>query len=236
LPWEAGFWHPPLKHKESLGGGSCKPPSVAIRVAVARSLVDITSRIFSDARSETWKEAIWFQPDTLTEALANDAIINVPFFYALNHRNYLYRRVGRPRFRNYQLVEPLRARPGADSASSEIMKREPETVEAERPQSARLNLAENEMHHLVEDLQVGLVHASDRPDIEAHILMFLDHANGPTTAGIASEMGISPEAASVHLAELEDANRIWSQPSHGAEVTWHIALEGQHFIAQRGLR
>jgi hypothetical protein len=35
---------------------------------------------------------------------------------------------------------------------------------------------------------------------------------------------------------LEDANRIWSQPSHGEEVTWHIALEGLHFIEQRGLR
>jgi predicted ArsR family transcriptional regulator len=80
------------------------------------------------------------------------------------------------------------------------------------------------------------VHASDRPEIEAHVLMFLDHASGPTTGGIAAEMGISPEAAIVHLEALEEANRIWSQPSHGAEVTWHIALEGQHFIEQRGLR
>jgi DNA-binding MarR family transcriptional regulator len=117
------------------------------------------------------------------------------------------------------------------------MKRESQLIEMERlPQPKRLNLAENEMHHLVENLQEGLVHASDRPEIEARILFFLDHASGPTTAGIAAEMGISPEAAAVHLEALEVANRIWSQPSHGAEVTWHIALEGQHFMARRGLR
>jgi DNA-binding MarR family transcriptional regulator len=104
------------------------------------------------------------------------------------------------------------------------------------PQPKRLYLAEHEMHHLFEELEVGLTHASDRPEIEARILKFLDHASGPTTAGIAAEMGISPKAAAVHLEALEEANRIWSQPSHGAEITWHISLEGQHFIEQRGLR
>jgi hypothetical protein len=94
----------------------------------------------------------------------------------------------------------------------------------------------HEMQLLVEDLQEGLVHASDRPEVEARILKFLDHASGPTTAGIAAEMGISPRAAAVHLEALEEANRVWSQPSHGAEFAWHIALEGQHFMEQRGLR
>jgi len=116
------------------------------------------------------------------------------------------------------------------------MKWESHNIVLERlPQPRRLYLAEREMHHMVEELQEGLVHASDRPEIEAHILTFLAHANGPTTTGVATEMRISPEAAAVHLEALQDANRIWSQPSHGAEVTWHIALEGLHFIAQRGL-
>jgi hypothetical protein len=90
-----------------------------------------------------------------------------------------------------------------------------------------------EMDQFVEQLQEGLVHASDRPEIEGKILVFLSHSNGPTTAGIAAEMRISPKAAAVHLAELENADRVWSQPSHGSQVTWHIALEGQHYLAQR---
>ena len=117
------------------------------------------------------------------------------------------------------------------------MKRESQFAEMDRlPQPRHLYLAEHEMHLLVEELQEGLVHAFDRPEIEGRILKFLDVGSGPTTAGIAAEMGISPRAAAVHMEALEEANRIWSQPSHGADVAWHIALEGQHFIEQRGLR
>ena len=78
------------------------------------------------------------------------------------------------------------------------------------------------------------MHASDRPEIEGMILAFLNHSNGPTTAGVAAEMRISPEAAAVHLEELESANRVWSQPSHGSAVTWHISLEGHHYL-RRGV-
>ena len=99
----------------------------------------------------------------------------------------------------------------------------------------RLNLAENEMHHLIERLADGLGHAMDRPSIEIRILSFLGHSNGPSTAGIAAEMGISPRAAEVHLSELEHANRVWNQPCHGATATWHISHEGRHYIKQRGL-
>jgi len=79
------------------------------------------------------------------------------------------------------------------------------------------------------------VHAFDRPEIEGRILAFLNHSNGPTTAGVAAEMRIRPQAAAVHLSELENANRVWSQPSHGSAVTWHISLEGQHYLGQRAL-
>jgi hypothetical protein len=154
--------------------------------------------------------------------------------YALDHRSPLHLHIGaRRHFRNRRFIEPPRPGPGADF----IMRRDSlVAVMDPLPQPRHLNLAEHEMHLLVEDLQAGLVRASDRPEIEARILMFLDHASGPTTAGIAAEMGIGPRAAAVHLEALEDANRIWSQPSHGAEVTWHISLDGQHFIEQRGLR
>lgn len=115
------------------------------------------------------------------------------------------------------------------------MRRE-RSIDASRPaRGQRLNLAEHEMHHVVEQLEAGLVHASDRPEIEVRILRFLDRANGPTTAGIAAEMRIRPEAAAIHLAELENADRAWRQPSHGADDAWHISLEGQHFLEQRGL-
>ncbi len=77
--------------------------------------------------------------------------------------------------------------------------------------------------------------ASERPEIEGRILAFLNRSNGPTTAGVAAEMRISPEAAKVHLAELRNANRVWSQPSHGSAVTWHISLEGQHYLGERSL-
>jgi hypothetical protein len=92
------------------------------------------------------------------------------------------------------------------------------------------------MDRLVERLQDGLVHASDRPEIEGRILAFLNRSNGPTTAGVAAEMRISPKAAAVHLSELQNANRVWSQPSHGSAVTWHISLEGQHYLGQRGFQ
>ena len=116
------------------------------------------------------------------------------------------------------------------------MKQRRQTEDEERlPQPEHLDLAEKEMHHLVEKLEDRLLHCSDRPEIEGKILAFLNHSNGPTTEGIAAEMQISPEAAIVHLEELENANRIWSQPSHGAEVGWYISLEGQHYIQQRGM-
>jgi hypothetical protein len=92
-----------------------------------------------------------------------------------------------------------------------------------------------DMDHLVDCLREGLVRASERPEIEGRILAFLNRSNGPTTAGVAAEMRISPEAAKVHLAELRNANRVWSQPSHGSAVTWHISLEGQHYLGERSL-
>jgi hypothetical protein len=90
----------------------------------------------------------------------------------------------------------------------------------------------DEMDNFVEQLQEGLAHASERPEIEGRILALLDRSNGPTTAGVAAEMRISSAAAEVHLSELLNANRVWSQPSHGSAVTWHTSLEGQHYLNQ----
>ena len=92
-----------------------------------------------------------------------------------------------------------------------------------------------DMDQLVDCLREGLVRATERPEIEGRILACLNRSNGPTTAGVAAEMRISPEAAKVHLAELRNANRVWSQPSHGSAVTWHISLEGQHYLGERAL-
>lgn len=80
------------------------------------------------------------------------------------------------------------------------------------------------------------MHHCDRPKIEMQILAFIHQALGPSTEGIAVAMGISNEAAAVHLRALSEANRIWGQPVHGNETAWYISNEGRHFLASKGLR
>lgn len=82
-------------------------------------------------------------------------------------------------------------------------------------------------------MEERILHHSDRPEIELRILTFLTHALGPSTEGIAREMGISSEAAAVHLQELSEADRIWSQPGPGGESSWHLSQAGRHFLAER---
>jgi hypothetical protein len=96
----------------------------------------------------------------------------------------------------------------------------------------QLNLAEQELHALVEQIGEGILQRSNRPEIELRILAFLTHATGASTEGIANEMGISVDAAAVHLGLLEEANRIWGQPAHGNEKAWHISQEGRHFFEE----
>lgn len=86
------------------------------------------------------------------------------------------------------------------------------------------------MHALVENIGEGVLHRSDRPEIELRILAFLTRATGASTEGVANEMGISADAAAVHLGLLEAANRIWGQPAHGNEKAWHVSQEGRHFL------
>jgi len=97
-----------------------------------------------------------------------------------------------------------------------------------------LRQAEQELHSVAEQIAERISHHSDRPEIELRILKFLTHAFGPSTEGIATEMGISPEAIVVHLEALHEANRIWGQVLHGEQKSWHISQEGRHFLAQRG--
>ena len=63
-----------------------------------------------------------------------------------------------------------------------------------------------------------ILHHSDRPEIELRILSFLTHALGPSTEGVAREMGISSDAAAVHLQALVEADRVWSQSGPGART------------------
>lgn len=87
------------------------------------------------------------------------------------------------------------------------------------------------MHRIVEELEERIFHHSDRPEIEMRILHFLAHALSPTTAGIANEMRIGAEAATVHLHALWRAKRIWAQPATGNEMAWNISEEGRRFLA-----
>jgi len=94
----------------------------------------------------------------------------------------------------------------------------------------RSELDEHKFEAAVEEVGHNILHHSDRPVIETRILAFLAQAVGPTTDGIAREMGIPSHAAVVHLQALGEANRIWGQVVHGFGVEWHISLEGRHFL------
>ena len=98
----------------------------------------------------------------------------------------------------------------------------------------RLNSIEGEFSAVMENVAGGLLHHCDRPEIEVRILAFLSHAMGPTTGGIARQMGISREAAEIHLRALSSDNRIWGQPIHSTDCEWHIAQGGRHFLKQYG--
>jgi len=95
-----------------------------------------------------------------------------------------------------------------------------------------LNLAEKEMHHLVEKLESGLTRFMACPQVEDRILTFLSHANGPTASGIASALGINPQEAAQHVSALNRSNLVWSQSSHGVDAGWRLSLEGKHYVRQ----
>ena len=95
-----------------------------------------------------------------------------------------------------------------------------------------LNLAEQVFRGVFEEIGERIVRHCERPDIELRILAFLTRALGPSTEGIASEMGISPEAAAVHLELLHGGNRIWGQPVRGHQMAWHISQDGRRFLEE----
>lgn len=99
--------------------------------------------------------------------------------------------------------------------------------------ASKLNLAEKEIDAGIGRIESHTLHHCDRPEVEVRVLAFLAHAIGPTTEGIARELGISAEAAAVHLHALHEARRIWSQPSQAGEMSWHISQEGRNFLAER---
>lgn len=96
-----------------------------------------------------------------------------------------------------------------------------------------LNLAEQHFSAVAAQIEDRIVHHCDRPEIEVHILRFIAHAVGPSTEGIATEMGISTAAAEVHLRELRRARRIWGQRLGAAGMSWHLASEGKRFLEER---
>ena len=96
------------------------------------------------------------------------------------------------------------------------------------------SMVEQELHVLMEQIEEPTLHHSDRPEIEWRILAFVAQAAGPTVDGIASMMGVPPEAAAVHVQNLKDAGRLWGQPGIGGEIGWHVTLEGQRFVTERG--
>jgi predicted transcriptional regulator len=95
---------------------------------------------------------------------------------------------------------------------------------------------EKTLHEVAARIEDRLLHHCDRPEIEMKILKFLEHALGPTTDGVAREMGISSDAAAIHLQALNEANRTWSQPGRAGEQSWHISLEGRRYLADRAHR
>ncbi len=97
-----------------------------------------------------------------------------------------------------------------------------------------LNLAENEFRTVVDELEERLIHHCERPEIEVRILDFISHAHGPSSAGIAAEMGISPAAVEVHLRQLRRANRIWRQQSGGGGMGWYVSQGGRQFLDDKG--
>ena len=99
-----------------------------------------------------------------------------------------------------------------------------------------LGLAERELASLFSGMEERILHHCDRPDGEVRILAFIAQAQGPTTDGIAKEIGISLAAAEFHLRELRRANRVWGQPVKGNTTSWYVSQEGRRFLAQRGNR
>ena len=95
-------------------------------------------------------------------------------------------------------------------------------------------MAEREFNAVLDSLEAGVLHHSDRPEIELDILRLLDNSAGPTAEGIAAKMGVGVRAAIVHLEALRNANWAWSQPGYAHQMTWHISLEGRHYLAEHG--
>jgi hypothetical protein len=102
-----------------------------------------------------------------------------------------------------------------------------------REWAPQFNLAEAEFRTVVEELEDRLVHHCERPEIEVRILDFIARAHGPSTEGIAAEMGISPAAAKVHVRQLRKANRIWGQPVRGGGMGWYASQPGRRFLEQK---
>lgn len=89
---------------------------------------------------------------------------------------------------------------------------------------------EKEFREVFEEIGKDFLHHSGRPKIEMQILAFVARCLGPSTEGIAKEMGISSKAAAVHLETLVAAGRICGQPAHGNETAWQISQSGRQFL------
>jgi hypothetical protein len=93
-----------------------------------------------------------------------------------------------------------------------------------------ISIVEQEFRAQFDAVEDRILHHCDRPMIEMAILAFLNHAQGPTTAGIAKAMGIGSVAAGVHLRNLQAFGRAWCHSCGETEESWHISNTGREYL------
>jgi len=97
-----------------------------------------------------------------------------------------------------------------------------------------LDIAEREFDAVLNAIEEPILHGMDRPEIELRILQMFGRRGAPTMEGVAAQMGIGVAAATYHLESLRKAKRVWSQVGFANQMTWHISLEGKHYLEEHG--
>jgi hypothetical protein len=103
------------------------------------------------------------------------------------------------------------------------------------PDVPELHATDHMIHLRAEALQRGVLHDADRSEMEERVLRFLAHALDPTALGVARLLGQKPEDAGVLLGALAEAGLVWQQATGEAAAGWHLSLEGQRYLTQRGI-
>ncbi len=103
------------------------------------------------------------------------------------------------------------------------------------PDTPELHATDRMIHLRAEAFQRGVLHCSDRSEVEVRVLRFLAHALDPTAVGVANLLEQKPEEAGILLGALAEAGLIWQQATGAAPAGWHLSLEGQRYLTDRGL-